>query len=333
MPRGRPSTRGTPAAAGTANTSREASVASVRITRSASTRSQAASSASTPVQGAELQAEAPPAPRPRGRPRKSAQLIEIASSTAESSALDVAPPKKRRGRPSKAPIVIEIESTSSAQTPQDGTSESGYSTPATSKVPTPAATDSFKSNSNLQVQAPGPSRLSGQDRERGLRNSIYSMKAGTKDNRIILDSDDDDFPDNSRDVQLARRLQQEDMAQYTTSSLPRRSARTFEPAGLVATPAPQKAPAKRGRSSTNSAPMSSRPSKKSKVDRGSDIDMDAEIAAAAGLDSDDDYALGFKSEGDASFADLDDASDGDEIAELSSEDDFVPFSRRRQARA
>ncbi|RSL60591.1 hypothetical protein CEP54_006703 [Fusarium duplospermum] len=332
MPRGRLSTRGTPAAAGTANTSREASVASIRITRSASTRSQAASSASTPVQGAELQAEAPPAPRPRGRPRKSAPVIEIASSTAESSALDVAPPKKRRGRPSKAPVV-EIESTSSAPTPQDGTSESGYSTPATSKVPTPAATDSFKSNSILQVQVPGPSRLSGQDRERGLRNSIYSMKTGTKDNRIILDSDDDDFLDNSRDVQLARRLQQEDMAQYTTSSLPRRSARTFEPTGPVASSAPQNAPAKRGRSSTNSAPKSSRPSKKSKVDRDSDIDMDAEIAAAAGFDSDDDYALGFKSEGDASFADLDDASDRDGIPELSSEDDFVPFSRRRQARS
>ncbi|KAJ4233149.1 DNA repair protein rad16 [Fusarium solani] len=336
MPRGRPSTRGTPAASDMANTSREASTASVRITRAA-TRSQAASSASTPVQGAELQAEAPSVPRPRGRPRKSAPLIEIASSTAESSALDVAPPKKRRGRPSKA--FIEIESTSSAPTPQDGTSESGYSTPATSKGPTPTATDSFKSTSNrLQVVVPGPSRISGQDRERASRNSIYSMKSGTKDNRIILDSDDEDFPDNSRDAQLARRLQQEDMAQYTTSSLPRRSTRTVEPVSLVTSSAPHKAPAKRGRSSTNSAPKSNRPSKKSKVipdsDEGeSDINMDAEIAAAAGLGSDDEYALGLKSDGDASFADLDDASDRDEAADLSSEDDFVPVSRRRQARA
>ncbi|KAM0433967.1 hypothetical protein ACHAPT_003911 [Fusarium lateritium] len=341
MPRGRPSTRGTPAAVSAANTSREPSTASVRTTRL--TRSQAASSASTPVQGAELQAEASSAPRSRGRPRKSVPVIEIASSTAESSALDVAPPKKRRGRPSKT-IVLESESTSSVPTPQDGTSESGYSTPATSKVPTPATTDYSKPSSTLEVQLPGPSRLSGQDRERGLRNSIYSMKTGTKGKAIVIpDSDDDDFLDDSRDAQVARRLQQDDLAQASTASSawppPRRSTRTSESTSLVASSVPQKGPAKRGRSSTNFTPKSNRPSKKPKYaipdSDDSEINMDAEIAAAAGLDSDAEFALGLDSDGDASFADLDDASDGDEAADVSS-DDGNPFlnvpSRRRRAR-
>ncbi|KAF4983034.1 hypothetical protein FZEAL_1459 [Fusarium zealandicum] len=335
MPRGRPSLRATSAANSLADTSRDVSTGSGRLTRSALTRSQAASSAAssaaTPGQGTEVMPTATPATRPRGRPRKSVSALET-DSAVESPTLNAAPPVKKRGRPSKA-SVLESDSASPAPQIRDGTSESDFSTPATSKVPTPAATDYNKSTSSLEVQIPGLSRSAGPDRERGLRSSMYSMKAASKTHKtIILDSDDEDFSDSGVDAKVARRLQEEEFAQVNdgvSPSLPlRKSARASSSVAALPPATADRASSKRGRASTGSTAKRGRPPKKAKVipdsDDDQDIDMDAEFAAGANYISD----LG--SDEDASFADLDDVSDKDEDAYASSDDDDLPLSKTRK---
>ncbi|KAM0561631.1 hypothetical protein ACHAPJ_002799 [Fusarium lateritium] len=336
MPRGRPSTRGTPNAASAADVSRETSTTSVRMTRSALTRSQAASSTSTPAPAADAQQAAPSGSRPRGRPRKSIVEVEAASIAAQSPTPDAAP-TKRRGRPSKA-AVIESASVSSVPTPQELDSESDYSTPASSKVPTPAAVDHSKSTSSFEVQLPGPSSSRLGDRERGLRNSMYSMNAKGKGKAITIDdSDDDDFLDNSRDARVARRLQKEEFTNASTTAvsppLPfRRSVRTSLSSAPTPSTTSTQVSIKRSRASVDKTPKRGRPSKKAKVIPDSDdpdIDMDAEIAAAARFDLHDDISP-LDSDADDSFADGD-VSDKDEAAYDSSDDDDVPLARSRRS--
>ncbi|KAF5674193.1 adenosinetriphosphatase [Fusarium heterosporum] len=325
MPRGRPSTRGTPSVLPAADTSRETSTASGRMTRSALTRGQAASSVSTPTPAAA------PASRSRGRPRKSVAEVE-ASPNLQSSIPDVAPPARRRGRPSKA-HVAESESVSSVPTPKDSDSGSGYSTPASSKVPTPAAFDHGKSSMSFEVQLPAPSI----DRERGLRNSLYSMNAKMKGKSMKTeDSDDDELMDNSRDAQVARRIQREEFDQApiaVSSSLPlRRSARPSLASGRLSSTASAQNPVKRERALTDSTTRRGRPQKKQKVIADSDdedIDMDAEIAAAEGLDLDSDLSA-LSSYDDDSLAD-DDVSDEDKAEYVSSEDEDVPLAKSRKS--
>ncbi|KAF5021979.1 hypothetical protein F66182_5970 [Fusarium sp. NRRL 66182] len=330
MPRGRPSTRGTPNAASSANASRDASTTSVRMTRSALTRSQAASSASTPAPAKEAKSAVTSGPRPRGRPRKSALADEIASPVVQSPTPDAAPAPRRRGRPSKA-AVIESESASSVQTPQDIESESEYSTPATSKVLTPAAVDYGKSASTFEVQISGPSIQRPVDRERGLRNSLYSMNTKGKGRAIIDDSDDE--LDDSRDAQVARRLQKEEFTRASSNtdspSLPlRRSARPSLSAGALSSATS----AKRQRTSIDLTSTRGRPPKKLRVIPDSDdpdIDMDAEIAAAARFDLDDGNLDTLSGE-DESSAD-NDASDKDEPTYISSDDEDAPLAKTRKA--
>ncbi|KAF4990389.1 hypothetical protein FGRMN_8524 [Fusarium graminum] len=325
MPRGRPSTRGTPSALNAADASRETSTASGRMTRSALTRGQAASSVSTPTPAAA------PASRSRGRPRKSVAEVE-ASPILQSSIPDVAPPARRRGRPSKA-HVAESESVSSVPTPKDSDSGSGYSTPASSKVPTPAAFDHGKSGMSFEVQLPAPSV----DRERGLRNSLYSMNAKMKGKSIKTeDSDDDELMDGSRDAQVARRIQKEEFDQApiaTSPSLPlRRSARPSLSSGRLSSTVSAQNPVKRERAVTDSTARRGRPQKKQKVIADSDdedIDMDAEIAAAEGLDLDADLSA-LSSYDDESLAD-DDASGEDGAEYVSSEDEDVPLAKSRKS--
>jgi DNA repair protein RAD16 len=312
MARGRPSTRGTPKTSSTTDVSREPSIASGRMTRSAATRSQAASSTSTPAP--EVQAAS--GSRPRGRPRKSVAAVD-ASPSVQSPAPDVVP-ARRRGRPSKIPAA-ESESVSSVPTPKDGDSESDYSTPASSKVPTPAAGGNIK----IEVVIPAPSTSLAPDRERELRNSAYSMKArGKGKSRMIADSDedDDDLLDDSRDAQVARRLQQEEFKKPPTIPSPtlpfRRSGRSS-----LSTTMPAQTSVKRERALTDTAAKRGRPPKKQRVVPDSDdqdIDMDAEIAAAAVLDSDDLSSL--SSFGDEEFSE-NNGSDEDGGEYVSSDDE------------
>lgn len=293
------------------------------MTRSALTRSQATSAASTPVP----EVQAAPGSRPRGRPRKSVAAVD-ASPAVQSPTPDVVP-ARRRGRPSDA-VVAESESVSSVPTPKDPDSESDYSTPASSKVPTPAAVDHVK----IEVVVPASSTSLAVDRERGLRNSAYSLKARNKGkSRMIEDSDDDDddLLDNSRDGQVARRLQKEEFNQTSTIASPalplRRSGRTSLSSGHVATTPTTQPSVKRERALTDTTAKRGRPSKKQRVVPDSDdedIDMDAEIAAAAALDSE---LSSLGSNEDEPFPQYEGSDeDGDDYA---SSDEDVPLRSRK----
>ncbi|CEI69407.1 DNA repair protein RAD16 [Fusarium venenatum] len=321
MARGRPSTQGTPKTSSTTDASREPSIASGRMTRSATTRSQTASSASTPAP--EVQAAS--GSRPRGRPRKSVAAVD-ASPAIQSPTPDVVP-ARRRGRPSKIPVA-ESESVSSVPTPKDGNSESDYSTPASSKVPTPAAGGNVK----IEVVIPGPATSLAADRERELRNSAYSMKArGKGKSRMIADSDEDDVDlDDSRDAQVARRLQKEEYNELPTIPSPTLPFRRTGGPSLSAT-IPAQTSGKRERALTDTTAKRGRPPKKQRVVPDSDdqdIDIDAEIAAAAVLDSDDLSSL--SSFGDEEFSENDGSDeDGDEYA---SSDDEPLRSRKSKGK-
>lgn len=235
------------------------------------------------------------------------------------------------------------ESVSSVPTPLDNTSDSEYSTPATSKPPTPAASDFPKSTSSLEVRLSNSSR---NDRERALRNSMYAMTSQKPRNKTEIEDseDEDDFSDVSPDAQVARRLHKEELANVRKSTLTqlparRRSGRAVGPSMEISAQ-PAKVPAKRGRASTDSRFASSRSSKKPRVvadsedSELSDIDMDAEIAAAEAF-SEQKFAKGYDSEEDDPSVSVSALDDDDEVSFTSSEDEepLVVSSRRRQGRA
>ncbi|PTB69468.1 hypothetical protein BBK36DRAFT_150150 [Trichoderma citrinoviride] len=224
---------------------------------------------------------------------------------------------------------LTTESASSAPTPFGLTSESGYSTPGTSKLPSPAegatATDK-KTRSSLEVRIPAKSRLQGPDGdERALRRSIYSLNSTAKSKRVteIGDSEeeDDDFPENSRDAKVARRLQNEE---YHAANLrSRRSDATDTPSSVSA-----KSLGKRPRSLLNPSTRRGPPTKKSRVipDSDDDVDMDAEIAAGLALSDDD-------SDGDEFMLDEDLKNDDEQEIAASSDDDFPPLRRQKKSPA
>lgn len=177
------------------------------------------------------------------------------------------------------------ESVSSALTPFGQTSESGYSTPGTSKLPSPAEAAS-SSKTSLEVRIPAKSRLQEPNGdERALRQSVYSLSTKAKGKRVteIEDSDEDDddvYPSNSRDAQVARRLQNEE---YRQASL--RSRRSM--VSNVQSSTSAEASVKRTRSLSGPSSAQKRPAKKSRIIPDSDdapesgLDLDAELAAAA----------------------------------------------------
>ncbi|KAK7408575.1 DNA repair protein rad16 [Neonectria punicea] len=328
MPPGRPAAQGTTTPSSATNDSRDASsTGKGRLTRSASSKNVLGQSAPAARDFAETLASPVPAKRPRGRPRKSLTLADNLVSSAAT------PAARGRGRPSKA-SALGSESVSSVPTPSDGTSESEYSTPGTSKVPTPAPTDLSKSSSSLEVHLPGPSRQKGSDRERGLRNSMYSMKtAQTSKKTEIGDTDDEDEDsDTSPNAKAARRLQEEEFVKAGKGAIAQLPAlrRSTRASLSASSPALAKTTTtKRGRASTLSSTKPSRPSKKPRViadSDDSDIDMDAEIAAAVGLEDDDDIGSG----ADASLPMTIEASDDDDLEHTSSEDDEEPLIQSRR---
>ncbi|CAM1507922.1 Fc.00g047700.m01.CDS01 [Cosmosporella sp. VM-42] len=334
--RGRPARQGATTPVSTANASRDVSTAGTgRLTRASSSRNLAVTPTIDSLTATDLLTNSTEsAKKPRGRPPKS-------SLPAHASKSAPAVPTARRGRSSNV-SAIGSESVSSVPTPMEISTDSDYSTPATSKVPTPVATDLPKSTSSLEVHLPGRSRIEGPDRERALRASMYAMRTTSNAKKnVILDSDDDDdeFSDPSPDAKVARRFQKEEFAkagQYAvTAQLPnrRRSGRGLGSTAPDISPAPAKVPTKRSRASTGSGAQPPRLQKKAKVvpdsedsdedSEESGINMDAEIAAGAGL-SLKDFAQDYRSDEDESFLSSDGVSDLDSIT---SEDD-EPLSRR-----
>ncbi|KAJ6440026.1 DNA repair protein RAD16 [Purpureocillium lavendulum] len=278
--------------------------------------------------------------RPRGRPPKASRLG--ASATVSPAPAKIALPEVdgTRRRTSKA-LIISSESVSSVPTPGDMSTDSEYSTPATSKVPTPAASESNTkpSGSSLEVQLPAKSRPAASNRERALRTSIYSLHAPAKQSRtIVLDSDDDDVSDTSPDAQVARRLQREEYTKADGLRPPaagpaRRSSRSSVPGQSLQASLPTRAPPKRGRASTGSSVQQAPPAKKTKIIPDSDditdpdISMDAEIAAAVALDSDD--LSDVSSPDEAIFADSEEVSDEEDGSETYSDDEPLMSAKKR----
>ncbi|KAG8422508.1 DNA repair protein rad16 [Metarhizium acridum] len=278
-----------------------------------------------------------PVRRPRGRPSRASLLSAVTTSATSSPSYDngVNP---RRGRAS----VIGSTSVSSAATPLELSSDAEYSTPATSKYPTPLAAEgsvsaeASKSLPSLEVRLPARSRADDSDSERALRNSIYSMKANRKLTEIInSDEEDDDFSDTGRDARIARKLQDEEFAKADEGAL-RSSSLCGSNRAVTATtsPLPNRGIAKRGRASTRSSMQLAPPAKKNRVipdsddPPTSDFDMDAEIAAAAALDSE-------LSEGEATFTDSDESDEAEADEDGSKSDAFSddePLSAKKKGK-
>ncbi|KAI9149531.1 DNA repair protein RAD16 [Paramyrothecium foliicola] len=270
MPRGRPS-NGASAVPAATNT-RSASTRSTRATRS-SFATDAPNGVNVEVSEVDELAVEDEAPkRPRGRPSR-ASLLAKSSDTAVGSpasvggSFDSSFSSRRRSTRISA---VESESVSSGPTPVGESSESDYTTPGTSHLPTPVAGDQPSTSQaksqriSIEVQLPARSLPEGQG-ERALRHSIYAMSSHAARRTEVGDSEDDDeFSDTSPSAVTARRLQAEEFA--LSDKL--RTAAQF----------------KRG------LPESAdrRPIKKTRVIPDSDeidgIDMDAEIAAAAMLE-------------------------------------------------
>ena len=232
----------------------------------------------------------PGAKRSRSRASRTSLLGSSASSGTSTPAVvegHKAPSANVSGRRSSRLSAVESASASSAQTPQELSSDDDYSTPATSKVPTPLASASTSAKMlrpSLQVQLPARPHQPEYDDERQLRSSVYSIKPRQNNAIEISDSEDGNgnYSDFTRDSRTARRLQLEEYSKagsgvelpYPLGDRTNRHAK------------------KRGRVSSRSALELAPSGKKAKVIPDSDdldpsdIDMDAEIAAAVVLDSD-----------------------------------------------
>ncbi|TWU73372.1 DNA repair protein rad16 [Metarhizium rileyi] len=292
---------------------------------------------------------APPVKRPRGRPSR-ASLLGNPATLAASSPPPSNSVKTRRGRSS----VIGSASVSSAPTPQDLSSDAEYSTPATSKFPTPLGVEDSpcskvsKSVASLEVRLPARIQADDSDSERALRKSIYSMKGKKKLSEIVDSEDDDDcFSDTGRDARTARRLQDEEFAkadkEASRSPSLRKSSGTA--AAVFSSPLPARGSPKRGapkRARTSSMQLAP-PAKKSRVIPDSedaltsDIDMDCEIAAAAALDSElsEPSELSVISEGEAVFTNSDESSEtgeGDESDASDALSDDEPLSAKKKGK-
>ncbi|KAL6849140.1 DNA repair protein rad16 [Amphichorda felina] len=327
MPRGRPSLRSNATLASASTDSVEVpSSGTGRLTRSSSSKDIAGASIADPsVVQNEMEF---PIARLRGRPRKSHQSDSAPSPAASSSAasLGSAPSRRGPGRPHKlAPA--GSESVSSVHTPIDATSGSEYSTPATSKFPTPVATDVPGSSklldaNSLEVQLPAR----GLGRERALRGSKYSMNSSVPTKDVIGDSEeDDDLLDFSPDAVVARRLQREENKKAAPSQTPKSlfQQESHVP-GSRSSSSLATGPRKRGRASTASTTKVGRPSKMPKFipDSEDDVDMDQEYARKLQVEEYTRYDEGKGVEDDKAFVAA--SSDSDDLDE-----DFEPYKPTR----
>lgn len=245
-------------------------------------------------------------------------------------------PAPSRSRVSKPRVSgLGSETVSSIVTPIDLSPDEGsYSTPATSKVPTPS--DS-KLSTSIEVQLPAMSQA---DKDRALKHSKYSLNPKVKEEYVIHDSDEKegDFSDDSPDAKVARRLQEEEFSKEIPSQpcLPSLQRKGKQPAGreMFSDPIPTRAPIKRERANTMSAASNNRPLKRNRVIPDSedvpdsDIDMDAEYAAGAALEIDDLASVKGETPVEISDSDSDELSELDEsVFEISSDEE--PLSKRK----
>ncbi|ODA79140.1 hypothetical protein RJ55_04732 [Drechmeria coniospora] len=200
--------------------------------------------------------------------------------------------------------------------------------------PTASTLPPQRRSSTLEVRIPSKTHHSAADSERALRKSVYSLNANpNKMASEIMDPDDDDISDSSPDAKVARRLQRREYsslvnAAASKSTASRRNSRTIAPSPAL--PAlPSRVVPKRGRASIGSSVLEAPPTKKCRVIPDSDavtdldIDIDAEIAAVAALDSDE---LPFLSDDEISFVDESSGLSNDSA----SDSDSMPLARTRR---
>ncbi|TPX07141.1 uncharacterized protein E0L32_010942 [Thyridium curvatum] len=149
------------------------------------------------------------------------------SGTGAGAPAPIPAPKKPRGRPSKASVASSSVSLSSAPTPTNYSSGSDYSTPMTSTVATPAATElKGKAATSASMEIVLPSIKSEaeapKDSIRTLRKSKFSLVPASKRKRLDVsgESDDEDMDsDDTPDARLARKLQEEEYNNAAPSSM------------------------------------------------------------------------------------------------------------------
>ncbi|KAL8376257.1 hypothetical protein RB595_007384 [Gaeumannomyces hyphopodioides] len=135
-------------------------------------------------------------------------------SSAGASSLD----KPKRGRPSSsASRISSRDSVNSA--PTASSSASGYSTPLTSNVTTPAPValgSSHVTRQRLEINIPIsslPLDTVPADSKKALSRSIYDIHGSSKRKWDEVDDSDDDLSSPSADLMLARQLQEEELRQ------------------------------------------------------------------------------------------------------------------------
>ncbi|KAG5972105.1 hypothetical protein E4U55_000904 [Claviceps digitariae] len=240
--------------------------------------------------------------RPRGRSSRASLLASHTSSTASSPA-----PQADLQRRNKGASTIGDLSVSSESTPLDPFSDDEeFSTPGTSKVPTPviakasASSKARRTRVSFEIRLPSTANVDEFETDRALRNSVYSLNS-TRGKRVpeIPDSgddddDDDDFSfDLKRDAKIARKWQEEEFSKANKDAIPKpnyrlqpRSRRAFANEAL-SSPLPARNTLKRSRVSNRSSMQLAPQAKRSRTisdsedsPRASGIDMDSEVAAA-----------------------------------------------------
>ncbi|CAG9979634.1 unnamed protein product [Clonostachys byssicola] len=309
-----------------------------RLTRSASSRNLSATPQpnDSDVAGSDA-GDSVTSKKPRGRPRKSLLVESMTNSTSSSFVDDVPAPARRSGRPRKSTTATSV-SLSSAPTPLNASSEDDLSTPPTSNLPTPLATDLYApavksgSSSSMVVAIPTRNgRPDGADRERELRSSKFSMVSKTRNRKSEIgdsDEDEEEFSDNSPDAQVARRLQREENAKTLAPSNPRSSRRSSNITPVLAQ-SNQTGP-KRGRASTDAASRASRSSKRAKLvisDSEDQLDVDEELARGLDYEMNDAGALStVENDGDTEDY-TEDEEDEEEYDDADGDDDFAAVPR------
>ena len=175
---------------------------------------------------------------------------------------------------------------------------------------------------SFEVRLPARSNTNDLDSDRALRHSVYALNPARRKNNttgiIDWEDSDEDSPEMVRDKRAARRLQEEEFAVADGASQ------------QTSSPLPARAGIKRPRASTRLSVRLSPAAKRSRVIPdsddlpASDIDMDAEIAAAAALESELSDPPVLSDDEELSFADSGNSS---------ASSDKVPLSSRRKGKA
>lgn len=227
------------------------------------------------------------------RTRRSAGLAQLDGSDTKAKATPstagASPPldQSKRGRPSSsASRISSRDSVTSA--PTASSSASGYSTPLTSDVTTPAPAalaSSAATGQRLEINIPIQSLDSlPADSKKALSRSIYDIHGSTKRKWDEVDDSDDDSSYPSADLMLARQLQEEELRQSKTGRAPSRTVARPAPTGLraisrglTASSTKGKGPAPR-RSTRMSAALKRGPTQAAVAVDSVDEDADEEVA-------------------------------------------------------